>query len=71
MTDPSDAALCDRLVLPIHAFAWGDVFHDAGLKRDAAYLVRPDGYVAVAANRGSACLAIEHFISRFDLACFF
>jgi 2-polyprenyl-6-methoxyphenol hydroxylase-like FAD-dependent oxidoreductase len=65
--DPSVADQCDRLALPVHTFAWSDVFHDVGLKRDAAYLVRPDGYVAIAAPRASARSAIEHFVNLFDL----
>ena len=34
--------------LPLHAFPWSDVAERAGLLRDAAYLVRPDGHVASA-----------------------
>lgn len=34
--------------IPIHAFAWTDAAGKAGLQRDAAYLVRPDGHVALA-----------------------
>ncbi|TIQ05753.1 FAD-dependent monooxygenase [Mesorhizobium sp.] len=32
----------------VHAFAWTDAAVKAGLQRDAAYLVRPDGHVALA-----------------------
>jgi len=32
----------------LHAFAWQPAMGRAGLRRDAAYLVRPDGYVALA-----------------------
>jgi 2-polyprenyl-6-methoxyphenol hydroxylase-like FAD-dependent oxidoreductase len=34
--------------LPLHVFPWSAEAEQAGLQRDAAYLVRPDGYVAVA-----------------------
>ncbi|RWA69444.1 MAG: hypothetical protein E5X49_24810 [Mesorhizobium sp.] len=34
--------------IPIHAFAWTDAAGKTGLQRDAAYLVRPDGHVALA-----------------------
>lgn len=34
--------------IPIHAFAWSDTAKAAGLQRDGAYLVRPDGHVALA-----------------------
>jgi 2-polyprenyl-6-methoxyphenol hydroxylase-like FAD-dependent oxidoreductase len=32
----------------LHAFAWQDAMAKAGLTRNAVYLVRPDGYVALA-----------------------
>ncbi len=34
--------------LPLHSFSWADPMEHSGLKRDALYLVRPDGYVALA-----------------------
>ena len=34
--------------LPIHEFDWTNCMGEAGMKRDALYLVRPDGYVALA-----------------------
>lgn len=36
------------LGLPVHAFAWSQDADRAGLKRGAGYLIRPDGYVALA-----------------------
>ncbi len=33
---------------PTHVFNWNAAANDAGLLRDAAYLVRPDGYVGLA-----------------------
>ena len=45
---------CVAASLPLHCFAWTDAAGEAGLHRDAAYLVRPDGYVALAtAGAGS------------------
>ena len=38
------------LGLPVHAFEWTKRADAAGLERDAAYLVRPDGDVALAAR---------------------
>jgi hypothetical protein len=40
--------------LPVHVFAWSPEAAAAGLARDAAYVVRPDGYVALADPRGRA-----------------
>ena len=44
----SAQAACEALRLPLHAFAFDAACERAGLARDAAYLVRPDGYVALA-----------------------
>jgi FAD binding domain len=46
---PSVRAACDERRLPLHAFAWDQAMAARGLQRDALYLVRPDGYVALAA----------------------
>jgi len=36
---------CAELRIPLHVFAWITRMGRAGLKKDALYLVRPDGYV--------------------------
>ncbi len=41
----------DALGLPLHSFGWNQSAEHAGLLRDAAYLIRPDGYVALALPR--------------------
>ncbi|MGJ7917320.1 FAD-dependent monooxygenase [Massilia sp. LXY-6] len=43
---------CHRVRLPLHVFGWERAHERAGLARDAAYLVRPDGYVALAEATG-------------------
>jgi len=40
--------ICKRERLPLHEFAWNAHVARAGLRKNASYLVRPDGYVAVA-----------------------
>jgi hypothetical protein len=45
-------ALSQRQQIPLHVFAWQSSMHAAGLQRDAVYLVRPDGYVALASPDG-------------------
>ena len=46
---PSDVTrACAELGLPLHVFPWGSSAARAGLARGALYLVRPDGYVALA-----------------------
>jgi 2-polyprenyl-6-methoxyphenol hydroxylase-like FAD-dependent oxidoreductase len=39
---------CEQLALPLHVFTWRSAVKRAGLARNALYLVRPDGYVALA-----------------------
>jgi 2-polyprenyl-6-methoxyphenol hydroxylase-like FAD-dependent oxidoreductase len=45
---PGVAEVCAELRLPLHLFAWRPEIGRAGLRRAALYLVRPDGYVALA-----------------------
>jgi 2-polyprenyl-6-methoxyphenol hydroxylase-like FAD-dependent oxidoreductase len=51
---PEIESFCSDRGLPLHAFPWRVEFRSSGLTRDAAYLVRPDGYVGVAEPRGEA-----------------
>jgi 2-polyprenyl-6-methoxyphenol hydroxylase-like FAD-dependent oxidoreductase len=48
--------------IPVHAFAWTDAAGKAGLQRDAAYLVRPDGHVALASPVQEAS-AFQRFLA--------
>jgi hypothetical protein len=46
---PRDIAdVCGELQLPLHVFAWQPEMQRRGLQRSALYLIRPDGYVALA-----------------------
>jgi 2-polyprenyl-6-methoxyphenol hydroxylase-like FAD-dependent oxidoreductase len=51
---PELIALCGARGLPLHVFSWRPTIARAGLTRNAAYLVRPDGYVALAEPEASA-----------------
>jgi hypothetical protein len=42
------AEVCAEHQLPLHRFAWQPEMRPAGLRRRAVYLVRRDGYVALA-----------------------
>jgi 2-polyprenyl-6-methoxyphenol hydroxylase-like FAD-dependent oxidoreductase len=42
------AAQCESRRLPLFVYPWGPAAAQAGLARDAAYLVRPDGHVVLA-----------------------
>jgi hypothetical protein len=43
------AEVCAELQLPLHHFAWQPAMRRASLRRAALYLLRPDGYIALAA----------------------
>ncbi|MGH7593936.1 MAG: FAD-dependent monooxygenase [Gemmatimonadales bacterium] len=45
---PGLAKACDDRGLPLHVFSWQPSMHRVGLARNAGYLVRPDGHVAMA-----------------------
>jgi 2-polyprenyl-6-methoxyphenol hydroxylase-like FAD-dependent oxidoreductase len=52
---------CASLAIPLHAFAWTSRMKQAGLERDAVYLIRPDGYVALAAPDGDPERLVRYF----------
>jgi len=65
-SDPiRDAARATGIAL--HEFAWTERAEEAGLERDALYLVRPDGYVALADAHQDA-VALRAHIAKFDIA---
>jgi hypothetical protein len=45
---PEIDVLCKARRLALHVYSWRPEMGRAGLQRDAVYLVRPDGYVALA-----------------------
>ena len=64
--DPSAAlqALCGQRRLALHVFPWRPGTAATGLRRDALYLVRPDGYVALADADGRAEAVAAYFDAR-------
>src|SRR5206468_2595088 len=46
--EPEIRAMCEERRLPLHVFPWRPATGRTGLQRNAVYLVRPDGYVAMA-----------------------
>lgn len=54
------------LGLATHEFRWNQQAHDAGFQQNAAYLVRPDGYVAAALGE-QAQSSLTDLIDRFGL----
>jgi len=45
---PQLQAMCDNHRLKLHVFPWNAAANEAGLRRNAAYVIRPDGHVAIA-----------------------
>jgi 2-polyprenyl-6-methoxyphenol hydroxylase-like FAD-dependent oxidoreductase len=62
--DPQVSDACRRLGLTLNNFAWSPAARRAGLARDATYLVRPDGYVAMAAESDGATHLADYFETR-------
>jgi 2-polyprenyl-6-methoxyphenol hydroxylase-like FAD-dependent oxidoreductase len=60
---PGIQALSERQNIPLHIFAWLSGMKQAGLQRNAAYLVRPDGYVALA-SADTSDTAIAKYLSE-------
>ncbi len=55
--------VCQERALPLHVFHWRHEMGRAGLRRNAVYLVRPDGYVGLADLEGGAA-AITSYLDR-------
>jgi hypothetical protein len=51
---PELQALSDSRKIPLNVFAWQAAMKHAGLRKNAVYLVRPDGYIALADAQGRA-----------------
>ncbi len=52
--------------LPLHAFPWTLAAETAGLEREALYLIRPDGYVALA-DAGQDTTKLTAYLDRFAI----
>jgi len=61
--------LCAQRGIALHAFPWSDEAHSKRFGRDAAYLVRPDGYVAWADVRQDAA-ELESYLERWGVKPF-
>jgi hypothetical protein len=61
---PGLARGCADRDLPLHVFRYGPAARRAGVLRDAVYLVRPDGYVALADPSASLARVEQYFEDR-------
>jgi hypothetical protein len=60
------AQWCFAHDMPLHVFDWLPAHDQAGLARDALYLIRPDCYVGLADPAGSAAALESYFASRIN-----
>ena len=60
---PELRAACEQRKLPLHLFPWQPAVRHARLWRNAAYLVRPDGYIGLADAVGSAA-ALTGYLAK-------
>jgi hypothetical protein len=61
---PDFQTSCNSRKLPLHVFPWRPEMKGAGLRRNAAYLVRPDGYVALADPEARATAIMSYLDTR-------
>ena len=61
---PGIQAMCRERTLPLHVLPWRLEMDRAGLRRNAVYLVRPDGYVALADPKGSTAAITSYLDAR-------
>jgi 2-polyprenyl-6-methoxyphenol hydroxylase-like FAD-dependent oxidoreductase len=57
---------CDDRGVPLHVYRWDEAMDEAGLEKDALYLIRPDTYVALA-ERGQDTARIDRFLAQIRL----
>src|SRR5208282_5852144 len=61
---PGLADRCVELALPLKVFSWTPRYARAGVGQNALYLIRPDGYVALADESGTADRLERYFVAR-------
>ena len=59
---------CSQRNLPLHVFPWRPEMNHAGLQRNAVYVVRPDGYIALAEPAGDTTALSAYLNTRKLLA---
>jgi hypothetical protein len=60
---PGIRAACEKRGLALHDFRWSWGMERAGLKRDAVYLIRPDGYIGLAEPAGDPA-TLERYLDE-------
>jgi len=59
---------CESNNMALHEYAWHEAYEKAGLARDAMYLVRPDMYVAFAAENQDPIMLAQYFANHYSLS---
>ena len=63
---PELTEACRQRPLALHVFPWRAAMRRAGLQRNAAYLIRPDGHVALA-DPGASAATLQTYLGERDL----
>ena len=63
---PEISQVCKAAGLPLHSFPWQDAMRSAGFVRNAAYLIRPDGYVGFA-DRDANAANLQQYLTDHQL----
>lgn len=66
VASPALREVCASRGIPLHVFPWQGAFTRCGVRRNAAYLVRPDGHVALAESSGAA-EAFSRYCAAWDI----
>lgn len=61
--DADLASTCESLSIPLHVFPFSERASRAGLAQGALYLVRPDGYIGLAARSGQCSATLRSYWS--------
>jgi 2-polyprenyl-6-methoxyphenol hydroxylase-like FAD-dependent oxidoreductase len=61
---PEILAACAEQKLPLHVFPWRSEMNRTGLRRNAVYLLRPDGYVGMVSAAARATSVADYFAAR-------
>ena len=65
-TYPRPSPRCAKPALALHVFGWSDAMSAAGLAQNAAYLIRPDGYIGCA-EAGATVGTLEQYLDTWVL----
>lgn len=61
--------VCGERNLPLHLFRWHPEMQRTGLIRNAVYLVRPDGHIALAEAGRNAAFAVADYFRTHKIQC--